>query len=495
MQGTVVAVHSGGLYRVQVDAGHEVLAQLSGRMRRFRIKVVPGDRVTVGVSPYDPSARHHHLPRPLARNTHLNSRPTSSRRPRRRGASGGGSRRSGRAGLDTAPRTAPPPTLDWQTVDAAAPPVPFASLDLDTRLAAGLRDLGFEGTRPVQSAVIPLALAGHDVIACAETGTGKTLAFAAPILQRLLREQPHYGDPAREAYTRALILAPTRELAVQIEDTLAGLTYHTPVHQRRRLRRRRDGPAGARAQGRRRHHRRHARPADGSHAARRRRPAARAGAGARRSRPHDGHGLLARRPAHHVVAAAGSADAALLGDDARRDPADGHRDAARAEVRAGRHAAAPAKTIRHERQTVEGPDKIDWLAKFIKQDADRPGAGVRADEDRRRTRDAAPAGARASGPRRCTPIARSTNGWPRSKASAPGSTRCWWPPTSRRAASTSTASRTSSTTKCRTRADTYVHRVGRTGRSGASGHAVTLVSPAEERNWRSVEQSVGFDVL
>lgn len=54
MQGTVVAVHSGGLYRVQTEAGHEVLAQLSGRMRRFRIKVVPGDRVTVGVSPYDP---------------------------------------------------------------------------------------------------------------------------------------------------------------------------------------------------------------------------------------------------------------------------------------------------------------------------------------------------------------------------------------------------------------------------------------------------------
>ena len=49
-----MAVHSGGLYRVQCDAGHEVLAQLSGRMRRFRIKVVPGDRVTVGGSPYDP---------------------------------------------------------------------------------------------------------------------------------------------------------------------------------------------------------------------------------------------------------------------------------------------------------------------------------------------------------------------------------------------------------------------------------------------------------
>jgi translation initiation factor IF-1 len=50
VQGTVVAVHSGGLYRVQCDQGHEVLAQLSGRMRRFRIKVVP-------------RPRHHHLPR------------------------------------------------------------------------------------------------------------------------------------------------------------------------------------------------------------------------------------------------------------------------------------------------------------------------------------------------------------------------------------------------------------------------------------------------
>ena len=55
---------------------------------------------------------------------------------------------------------------------------------------------------------IQLALDGDDVIACAETGTGKTLAFAAPILELLLTEQPGYGDPAREAYTRALILAP-----------------------------------------------------------------------------------------------------------------------------------------------------------------------------------------------------------------------------------------------------------------------------------------------
>ena len=97
-------------------------------------------------------------------------------------------------------------------MDAA--PIAFDSMGFDTRLESGFHALGFEG---------------HDVVACAETGTGKTLAFAAPIIERLLSETPGYGDPARENYTRALILAPTRELAVQIEDSLVGLTYHTPV--------------------------------------------------------------------------------------------------------------------------------------------------------------------------------------------------------------------------------------------------------------------------
>src|SRR5258708_25773360 len=64
MQGTVVAVHSGGLYRGQCDAGHEVLAQLSGRMRRFRIKGVPGDPLTVRLPPYDPGRGLLTLPAP-----------------------------------------------------------------------------------------------------------------------------------------------------------------------------------------------------------------------------------------------------------------------------------------------------------------------------------------------------------------------------------------------------------------------------------------------
>src|SRR6185436_19664972 len=78
------------------------------------------------------------------------------------------------------------PDIPWETVDAEAEAIPFTAMHLDSRLMQGLNDYGFEGTRSVQGVVIPLALAGGDVVACAETGTGKTLAFAAPILQRLL---------------------------------------------------------------------------------------------------------------------------------------------------------------------------------------------------------------------------------------------------------------------------------------------------------------------
>ena len=100
----------------------------------------------------------------------------------------------------------------------------------------------------MQSAVLPYALAGDDVIASAETGTGKTAAFVLPILQRFMTARR--GRHARPG-TRALILAPTRELAVQIEDAIQGLLYHTRDHERRGLRRRPDGAAGPRAPGRR----------------------------------------------------------------------------------------------------------------------------------------------------------------------------------------------------------------------------------------------------
>ena len=117
-----------------------------------------------------------------------------------------------------------PAGISLEPFPCDATPVAFTTLGLDLRLLEGVRDLGFVETRPIQSAVIPLALGGSDLIACAETGTGKTAAFVVPTLQKLLTDAP-----AELPKSRVLVLAPTRELAVQIEDEIHGLAYHTTV--------------------------------------------------------------------------------------------------------------------------------------------------------------------------------------------------------------------------------------------------------------------------
>jgi ATP-dependent RNA helicase RhlE len=78
---------------------------------------------------------------------------------------------------------------------------------------------------PVQAAVIPSARKGEDLIACAETGTGKTAAFVLPILDRLIARRAAGGDG--DPRTSVLILTPTRELAVQIDDDIQGFAYYT----------------------------------------------------------------------------------------------------------------------------------------------------------------------------------------------------------------------------------------------------------------------------
>jgi ATP-dependent RNA helicase RhlE len=138
-----------------------------------------------------------------------------------------------------------PTPISLEQTPCDTEPVAFSSLSLDHRLLEGTRDLGYKETRPIQSAVIPLALGGNDLIACAETGTGKTCAFVIPTLQKLLTSVPRAqggqtpgsdsrgaGDTHRQnspSRSRVLVLAPTRELAVQIEDEIHGLAYHTNV--------------------------------------------------------------------------------------------------------------------------------------------------------------------------------------------------------------------------------------------------------------------------
>jgi len=97
----------------------------------------------------------------------------------------------------------------------------FAGFHLDSSLQRGIATAGFVEPRPIQTQTIPAALEGRDILGLAQTGTGKTAAFALPILERLLS--------ARKPGPRALIVAPTRELASQISEEIRTLATFTSV--------------------------------------------------------------------------------------------------------------------------------------------------------------------------------------------------------------------------------------------------------------------------
>lgn len=101
--------------------------------------------------------------------------------------------------------------------------IDFSNLRLSPALQANVDKLGFAKPTPVQAESIPPAMEGRDVVATAQTGTGKTLAFALPLLQRL---GPLAGQ---KAGVKAVVLSPTRELAVQINETFAQLTGGTGI--------------------------------------------------------------------------------------------------------------------------------------------------------------------------------------------------------------------------------------------------------------------------
>ena len=96
----------------------------------------------------------------------------------------------------------------------------FQSLGLCAPILAALKEQGYEAPSPIQEQAIPPALAGRDVLGCAQTGTGKTCAFASPILQRLSAAR------TPDHRLRALILTPTRELAIQIGESFAAYGAH-----------------------------------------------------------------------------------------------------------------------------------------------------------------------------------------------------------------------------------------------------------------------------
>lgn len=98
----------------------------------------------------------------------------------------------------------------------------FKEFDFDERLLEGIEANGYDTATPIQEKVIPLILKGKDLIASAQTGTGKTAAFLLPIIHKIL-------NATQSDHINALIIVPTRELAVQIAQNLEGLSYFTSV--------------------------------------------------------------------------------------------------------------------------------------------------------------------------------------------------------------------------------------------------------------------------
>src|SRR5690606_2664800 len=98
----------------------------------------------------------------------------------------------------------------------------FSELGVHQDILDAISYMGFKSTTPIQEQAIPVILSGHDLIGCAQTGTGKTAAFVIPILDLILEH------PAGE--TSTLVLVPTRELAMQIDQQVQGIAYGMGIH-------------------------------------------------------------------------------------------------------------------------------------------------------------------------------------------------------------------------------------------------------------------------
>jgi ATP-dependent RNA helicase DeaD len=113
-------------------------------------------------------------------------------------------------------------TVNTPAVDDAAELL-FTDLNLDARVLAALTDVGYEKPSPIQAATIPVLLEGRDVVGLAQTGTGKTAAFAVPALSKMAELADINGVSKN---TQVLVLAPTRELALQVAEAFTSYARH-----------------------------------------------------------------------------------------------------------------------------------------------------------------------------------------------------------------------------------------------------------------------------
>ena len=351
--------------------------------------------------------------------------------------------------------------------------------------------------------MIPLALANHDLIACAETGTGKTAAFVVPTLQWLLTTGARDAKPAAESVppvdaaaapkSRVLVLAPTRELAVQIEDEIHGLAYHTHVTsaavyggvemgmQERALKAGVDiivATPGRLMD----HMRQQNADLSGDRAAR-----------PRRSRSHDGHGLLAGRAADHQLRCPASARRCSSRRRCRtRSCKTRWRSRARRSTSRWGSAAQPAKSITHRIETVGANEKVEWLIEHLR----RPEGPVLIFT---RTKIGADQLARklAAAGVKCTAL-HADRSQDQRRIAVEGFKGGKY----KVLVATDIAARGLDIDAIHTvinyevpdSPDAYVHRVGRTGRADAVGQAITLVAPEERRALGFLAKAVGLQL-
>ncbi len=359
---------------------------------------------------------------------------------------------------------------------------------MDDRLLSGIKDLGWRETRPVQSGVIPLAMAGIDVIACAETGTGKTAAFLVPILQRFLR-----SEPLQQPATRALVLAPTRELTVQIEDQVQGLTYHTGLSsiavyggvpmdpQERALRAGVDMVVAT--PGRLMDHMRHEAT---NFAALEVLVLDEADRMLDMGFWPDVQRILAALPAARqtlLFSATIPSEVMQLAREFLRHPK---------LVQVGRH-GGPAQTISHAIQTVTKAEKVEWLARWLRHEAEGPVlifCRTKVGADR--------VASRLSGMGIRAAVVHADRTQQQRMSAVEGFRAGNFPVL----VATDVAARGLDIDgiahvvnfEVPDTPEAYVHRVGRTGRSDSTGSALTLVAPEELRALRALEKAVGIQL-
>ena len=292
------------------------------------------------------------------------------------------------------PRATPTRTAVEMTTQRCRSPTSICA----PRLLAALDELGYEEPTPIQAAAIPPMLAGGDLLGQAATGTGKTAAFALPILDRL-----EIGRGRRTAPS-ALVLVPTRELAMQVSEAIFKYGRAPRREGRADLRWPTDLPPAAAARPWRRCRRRHSGPRSRPRGpriapARRRRDRR-----ARRGRRDARHGIRRRLGDHPPVDTRGAPDGAVLGHAARHASTPSR--SAISATRSGSRSAAPTRSddkvlVRQRAYVVQRAHKAAALGRIL--DVESPDGDDRVLPHPRRGRPADGHDERARLPRRSPP--------------------------------------------------------------------------------------------